>query len=54
MCLVDFSKAYDYVSHDYAASFFTLMGLPQYLIKVPVLLFRAPMALIVHDSVRLE
>ena len=37
-----------------AASFFALMGLPQYLIKVLILLFRAPMALIVHDSVRLD
>ena len=54
MCPVDFSKADDSVSHEYTASFFALMGLPQYLIKVLILLFRAPMALIVHDSVRLD
>ena len=52
MCPVDFSKAYNSVSHEYTASFFTLMGLPQYLINVLILLFHAPMALIVHDSFR--
>ena len=52
MCPVDFSKAYDSVSHEYAASFFALMGLPQYLMTVLILLFHPPMALIVHDSVR--
>ena len=32
----------------------SLMGLPHYLIEVLILYFCAPMALIVHDSVRLD
>ena len=54
MCPVDFSKAYDSVSHEYAASFFTLIGLPQYLIEFFIFLFCAPMALVLHDPVRLN
>ena len=38
-------------AHGHEAS---LMGLPHYLIEVLILYFCAPMALIVHDSVRLD
>ena len=50
-CFVDFSKAYDSVTHDYCVALFTLMGLSLEHIRILLFLFKAPIALILHGSV---
>ena len=53
-CPIDFRKAYDSVAHSYAQAFFTHMCLPTEMIQLLMLLFKAPMALIVHGTVMLH
>ena len=54
LCPIDFRKAYDSVAHSYAQAFFTHMCLPTEMTQLLMLLFKAPMALIVHDTVMLH
>ena len=51
LCPIDFRKTYDSVAHSYAHAFFTHMCLPTEMTQLLMLLFKAPMALIVHDTV---
>ena len=53
-CPIDFWKAYDSVAHSYAQAFFTHMCLPTEMVQLLMLVFKAPMALIVHDTVMLH
>ena len=53
-CPIDFRKAYDSVAHSYVQAFFTHMCLPTEMIQLLMLLFKAPMALTVHDIVMLH
>ena len=53
-CPIDFRKAYDSVARSYAQGFFTHMCLPAEMAQLLMLVFKAPMALIVHDIVMLH
>ena len=51
---VDFSEAYDSVTHQFASSFFTALCLPPKLVSLLLNLFKSPMALIVNGGVCLS
>ena len=51
---VDFSKAYDSVTHQFASSFLTALCLPPELVSLLLNLFKSPMALIVNGGVCLS
>ena len=53
-CPSDVQKACNSVAHSYTQAFFTHMGLPLEMVHILMLLFQAPMALIVHDLVMLH
>ena len=53
-CFIDFSKAYDSVTHDYCMAFFTLMGLSFEHIRILLFLFKAPIALVLQGAVYKE
>ena len=48
---IDFAKAFDSVTHQFAATFFTRMALPPELISLIFALFRSPMALVINGGV---
>ena len=48
---IDFAKAFDSVTHQYATVFFTRMCLPPELIRLILALFRSPMALVINGGV---
>jgi len=50
-CFIDFSKAYNSVTHDHCAALFTLLGLSAEHICILLFLFKAPIALILHGEV---
>lgn len=47
---IDFAKAFDSVTHQYATVFFTRMSLPPELIRLILALFRSPMALVINGG----
>ena len=50
-CPIDFKKAFDSVSHDYTRTFLNLMQLPDSLISLCLLLFTAPICVLVRDHI---
>ena len=48
---IDFAKAFDSVTHQFATTFFTRMALPPELISLILALFRSPMALVNNAGV---
>ena len=50
-CPIDFKKAFDSVSHEYTRTFLNLMQLPDSLISLCLLLFTAPICVLVRDHI---
>ena len=48
---IDFAKAYDSATYQYASAFFTRMALPPELIRLILSLFRSPLALVINGGV---
>ena len=48
---IDFAKAYDSVTHQFAATFFKLLSFPPDLVTLLLNLFKSPMALIINGGV---
>ena len=51
---IDFAKAYDSVTHQFAASFFKALCFPPELVTLLLNLFKSPMALIINGGVCLD
>ena len=47
---VDFSKAYDSVTHQFASTFFTSLSFPPQLVTLLLNLFKSPMALVINGG----
>ena len=53
-CPIDFKKPFDSVSHEYTRTFLSLMQLPDSLISLCLLLFTAPISVLVRDHIYTE
>ena len=51
---VDFSKAYDSVTHQFASTFFTSLSFPPQVVTLLLNLFKSPMALVINGGVCLS
>ena len=51
---IDFSKAFDSVSHVFAQTFFEMLCIPEPYVTILIQLFRASIALVIHGSVQPE